>query len=106
ASRTRLYLNEQLNEYIEVATADLMTTIDLAGENSPLVLILIRPEKLIQHSAVVSETIQADFLAGEIAQQNLQDNRLLWASGSGPEEFIRRPTHACGSLWHCGQTDP
>ncbi|HEX7104068.1 MAG TPA: hypothetical protein VF201_15595 [Nitrolancea sp.] len=107
ASRTRLYLNEQLNEYIEVATDVIVKMIDLGGENSPLVLILVPPEAFVQHTAIVSEQIEADFLAGDIAQRNLQANRVLWSLGSGPDEFVLAPTDGCTSMGgHCRQIGP
>lgn len=95
-SMTRLYLSEQLNEYIEVANNAIVAMIDLGGENSPLVLMLVRPKEKIKHSAIVSEHIEADFLAGDIAERNLQDDRFLWSPG--PEEFAFGPTDMCASM--------
>ena len=97
ASRTRLYLNEQLNEYIEVATDVIVKMIDLGGENSPLVLILVPPEAVVQHAVLVSEQMEADFLAGDIARLNLHGNRMLWYLGSRANEFVLGPTDSCGS---------
>jgi hypothetical protein len=85
STRTRLYLNEQLNEYFEIATVDVIKTVDLGGDNSPFVLMLVKPDAVIKHTAIVSEDASADFLAGEIATQNLQDDRILWHHDCGVE---------------------
>jgi hypothetical protein len=105
-SRKRLYLSEQLNEYIEVETDDVVKTIDLSDSDSPLVLFLIKEEANIHHYALVSEQIEARFLAGDIAQRNLQNNRMLWSPGSGPDEFGFGVTDSCASIGHCSRKDP
>jgi hypothetical protein len=96
ATRTRLYLNTQLNEFIELATDDIIKIIDLGGKNSPHVLLLVPSGTLVHHTTLQSEQIQADFLAGVIAQRNLQADRVRWVPGSGPEEL--GPTHVCRSI--------
>jgi hypothetical protein len=73
---TRLYLNEQLNEYIEVAT-NVTKTIQLGNEGSPLVMLLIEDGANVEHVVrlsdrmYVSDQVAADFLAGEIAERYL-----------------------------------
>ncbi|HET7038228.1 MAG TPA: hypothetical protein VFI42_21325 [Thermomicrobiaceae bacterium] len=74
----RYYLNGQLSEYVDIAPGDVVDEIELAGDSSPLVIVLARGDAKIQHHVDISETTQASFLAGDIATQNLSQARVAW----------------------------
>ncbi len=82
-TRTRLYLDEQLDEYLEFSTAELIATIDLGGKNSPFVLLLTQPNAIVQLTSRVSKQVEAGFLAGAISRHNLRADRPFWPQGPG-----------------------
>lgn len=99
-ARKRLYLNEQLDEYIEVANDDVIDEVELAGHASPLVLLLVKPDAQVQHVVLLSHQIEASFLAGAITQRYLSGNRAPGNPWSGSNGTMALPTMfgGCGSF--------
>ncbi len=100
---TRVYLNDQLSEYVDVNGGDIVNTVDLGGANSPLILIFVKPNAQINHVVLAKEQVEADFLAGEIAQENLGGSRMAGASWFGGNATLMAQSIGCGSLGRaCG----
>lgn len=81
----RYYLNAQFNEFFEIPAGSVVAEVDLAGNDSPLVLVLIRGNTDIKHHRILrksdrevklSDTRAASFLAGDIAARHLDRSRI------------------------------
>ncbi|HLI50988.1 MAG TPA: hypothetical protein VKU87_04280 [Thermomicrobiaceae bacterium] len=86
ADPRRYYLNAQLSEYVEVALGNVIAEVALAGDESPLVLVVMRPDAAVERHLDVSrgnrrvqltESTEASFLTGEIASRHLSRSRLF-----------------------------
>ncbi len=76
SSRTgywRLYLNPQLNHYVEGAEEDLAHSETLVTERNPLcgTMIWVRRNAVLQHTRTISRQAQAEFLEGDITRSFL-----------------------------------
>lgn len=80
----RYYLNDQLSEYVEIAQSAVVAEISLAGDSSPLVLVLTKPDAELQHHLQIdggqdqlhlTQSTQSEFLAGHITQRHLSTMR-------------------------------
>jgi hypothetical protein len=95
---TRLYLNAQFDEYIDVKDDHVYGEVELGGATSPLILLLLDPEARIQHVVNTTERISAEFLGGEIAQKHLGQNRPAGSSLPGQIAMMLGTTNNCGSF--------
>jgi len=70
----RLYLTEDLNEYVEFSEQDVVHSQPLAEEQSRLsaTQIWLPAETRLRHTQIISRQVQADFLRGEIASRFMQ----------------------------------
>jgi hypothetical protein len=98
----RYYLNDHLNEYVDIAREDVIAEKDLAGAASPFVLVLVRCDARIEHHLEVSGWTSAGFLSGDIAARHLMQSRMgdpsfFGAGPSGPAGAFRT-TMECASF--------
>jgi hypothetical protein len=64
----RLYLTPQLDEYVQFAETDVIHSQPAQADQSPLggTLVWLKSGTALQHTRVVKQNVQADFLAGGI----------------------------------------
>lgn len=69
----RLYLNPNLNEYVEFADSDVLHSQPLEGSDHPLggTVVWFKREANLVRTRAVSREAQADFLQGDIAAAHL-----------------------------------
>lgn len=108
ADPQRYYLDAQLNEYVEIALGNIIAEIALAGDASPLVLVIVRANAAVEYHLdlshanrriQLSEVTEASFLTGEIASRHLSRSRLL-----APYALGRRGVVARGWMQELGNT--
>src|SRR5262249_23923285 len=87
----RLYLTPELNEYIEVAEADIVHKQSLAPEDSPLggSVIWVNRDAKLYYVRVTTLESQAEFFAGDILQ--LYADQSGYPAMSGQPTMMRRP---------------
>jgi hypothetical protein len=73
----RLYLNPELNEYVEIAEEDVLRTESLKTEANPLggTLVWVRRSATLEHTRITTRQTQADFLRGDITGRVLSNAR-------------------------------
>lgn len=104
----RYYLNDQLSEYVEIAQSEVIAEIGLAGDDSPLVLVLTKADAALQHHLHINggpeqlhltQSTQSEFLTGNISQRHLSSirsaNSGLAATAAGQ---AAAPTIYCNTL--------
>jgi hypothetical protein len=71
--RWRLYLNPQLNKYVEFSDQDIAHTEPLPSGQSPLggSIVYFKSDVTLQHTSISSQRIQAEWLQGDISSQFL-----------------------------------
>lgn len=101
AGYKRLYLNLELNEYLEIPTTNILYTFSLRTSENPLggTMIWIKKELNIKHVRLSSLQTQNDFLKGDIMDKFLKKavSTELFARGIKNKELqpITMYTDAC-----------
>ena len=95
---TRLYLNPQLDEYIEVQTDYIDAVVDLGGSGSLFVLLVIDKKAEVNHVTAVTRNMPVNFVSGEITRRNLNQNRIFGSSYIAANGPIPANSNTCGSF--------
>ncbi len=96
-SRTRLYLTLQRDEYIEVWNEFIEVEVSLSGDESPHVILLIKPDSDIKYVSSRTENMPAEFLAGSIALRHLGGSGASSNPTFGPNGMAFGQTARSGS---------
>lgn len=105
--RWRLYVDETLMEYVEIADKDIVHSVqhdDQIGSGKPTQL-WVRPEAELEHQQIHSETIQAEFLGGEFVETvNRAQARFIGGGGGATALSPYTPTIVRATINTCTNT--
>jgi hypothetical protein len=88
----RLYLNAQLNSYIEFSETDVVHTVSLASDLNPIggTLVYLQRQAELMHTRTTSSQTQAEWLSGDITTEYLRRTAaagIFTSTGGGIQPF-------------------
>lgn len=108
---TRLYLDPQLSDYVEIPDDAILNTQDIpSSDQSPLggTYVWIQRDAEVLHGKVGSDRLKARFLEGRIYQQYMKGAQFGGARAAPPDTLFCPPTQPppCPQTLQCEQTKP
>jgi hypothetical protein len=107
SGRWRLYLSAELNEFVEIAEADIVASESIATERNPLggTRLWIKRDAKLPYTRIESRQVQAEFLQGKITENFLPRAAMQRAGmggvAMGPEEATKLDFCYSVGEWFC-----